>query len=75
MTITDEYLEINSKDKWTVCFCDVEEFYRADYDVIGIRYKKDNENCRPDDEIPTRTMDINPQKLLYLLNKKLFQAK
>lgn len=75
MTITDEYLEINSKDKWTVCFCDVEEFYRADYDVIGIRYKKDNENCRPDDEIPTRTMDINPQKLLYLLNKKIFQAK
>ena len=29
MTITDEYLEINSKDKWTACFCDVEEFYRA----------------------------------------------
>ena len=57
MTITDEYLEVNSKSKWMVCFCDVEEFYRADYDVIGIRYKKDHENWRPDDEISEESVE------------------
>lgn len=95
MIITDEYLEVNSKSKWRVCFRDVEEFYRADYDLIGIRYKKTHENWRPDAEIeedrkerlnnvdapgavyeiPTRTMDIKPQKLLDLLNQKLYKQK
>ena len=98
MTIYDEYFEVNSEYKWTVCFRDVEKFYLTRLHgntLIVIRYKKNHKNWRPDDEIeeegaerlkkqhapgcpyliPTRTMDINPHKLLNLLNKKKIQAK
>ena len=97
MTIYDEYFEVNSEYKWTVCFRDVQEFYLTKLHgntLIGIRYKKGHENWRPNDEIeeegverlknqdapgcpyliPTRTLDIKPQQLLSLLNKKLIQA-
>lgn len=54
MTIYDEYFEVNSEYKWRVCFRNVEGFYLTRLHgntLIVIRYKKDHENWRPDDEI------------------------
>ena len=73
MTITDEYLEVNSKSKWMVCFCDVEEFYRADYDVIGIRYKKDHENWRPDDEIAEESVERKRTSMHFCLTSRILR--
>ena len=54
MTITYEYLEVNNKFKWTVCFRDVDAFYLTKYKtlkLIGIQYKKEHENWKSLDEI------------------------
>ena len=56
MTITDEYLEVNSKSKWMVCFCDVEEFYRADYETrrLLLQARQLPPDSRPAEECPCR---------------------
>lgn len=54
MFITDESIKVNSKEPWEVRFADVESFYPVTYrgyHLIGIRYKKDSANWKPDDEI------------------------
>ena len=52
LVINDECVVVKSKYQWTVCFCDVEDFYPITYKgqyLIGIHYKQDHENYRTDE--------------------------
>ena len=54
LIIYDQVLKVNSPEPWVVHFDDVEVFYPTNYhgqEAIGICYKKDTENWKPEEEV------------------------